>query len=80
MNHPPRSRIKDWPTYVYAFRDKWGLTQIRLAKLLSAGQTPPVEETTIQRWEGGTRKPPPYLKLALERIADRLRSTSEPNW
>lgn len=52
MNHPPRSHTKDWPTYVYAFRDKWGRRSAR-PSFSALGKLPPVEETTIQRWETG---------------------------
>lgn len=71
-NHPNRARIKDWPSYICRFRERHGLTQVALAELLSAGQVPPVRESTIQRWEYGDRRPPPYLKLALTQIADKL--------
>ena len=43
-----------------------GFTQKELAKAL--GLTGPRAERTIEDWEAGRRTPPPYLKLALERL------------
>jgi len=25
MNQPHRTRIQDWPIFIYAFRERWGL-------------------------------------------------------
>jgi transcriptional regulator with XRE-family HTH domain len=69
MNHPHRARIKDWASYVRRFRERHGLTQEQLAELLTTGQENEVYASTIQRWEYGTRTPPPYLKRALRDIA-----------
>jgi transcriptional regulator with XRE-family HTH domain len=77
MNHPNRARIKDWPSYIRRFRERHGLTQPDLANLLTAGQENDVFVSTIQRWEYGDRKPPPYLKLALAQIAAKLTRESE---
>jgi transcriptional regulator with XRE-family HTH domain len=76
VNHPHRARIKDWASYVRRFRERHHLTQAALAELLTAGQTTPVRESTIQRWEYGDRTPPPYLKLALAFIATKLQRES----
>jgi transcriptional regulator with XRE-family HTH domain len=77
MNHPHRARIKDWASYVRRFRERHGLTQVRLAELLSSGQHPPIGETTIQRWEAGERTPPPYLKRALRDVARELATSKQ---
>ena len=77
MNHPHRARIKDWPSYVRRFRERHGLSQEKLAELLTAGQDNEVYASTVQRWEYGHRKPPPYLKLALAHIATKLSGESE---
>lgn len=76
MNHPHRARIKDWASYVRRFRERHRLTQPELAELLTAGQEEEVFVSTIQRWEYGTRKPPPYLKLALAYLAAKLQRES----
>jgi len=71
-NHPHRARIKDWASYVRRFRERHGLTQERLAELLTTGQENEVFVSTIQRWEYGDQTPPPYLKRALKDIAREL--------
>jgi ribosome-binding protein aMBF1 (putative translation factor) len=78
-NHPHCSRIKDWASYVRRFRAQHALSQVKLAELLTAGQEAPVYESTIQRWEYGHRIPPPYLKLALERIAEKIKLQNSTN-
>jgi transcriptional regulator with XRE-family HTH domain len=72
VNHPHRARIKDWAYYVRRFRERHGLTQKQLADLLTSGQETRVRESTVQRWEYGDRKPPPYLKRALRDLAREL--------
>ena len=79
MNHPHRARIKDWASYVRRFRERHGLTQEQLAELLTTGQENEVYVSTIQRWEYGQRRPPPYLKLALERIAEKIKLQNSTN-
>ena len=71
-NHPNRARIKDWASYIRRFRERHGLTQEQLAELLTTGQENEVFVSTIQRWEYGTRTPPPYLKRAFRDIAREL--------
>lgn len=41
-----------------------GLSQRELAALLG------VSENTVTRWESGNRKPPPYLRLAIEHVLE----------
>jgi len=50
--------IKDW-------RTKYNFTQAQLAGKLG------VAVETVARWEGGSRKPPLFLKLALEELSRR---------
>jgi DNA-binding transcriptional regulator YiaG len=50
---------------VVAARRQLGLTQVELARVLG------VALTTLQRWELGLTRPPPYLRLALERLLER---------
>ena len=76
-NHPNRSRVKDWPAHIRRFRERHSLTQTQLAEHLTAGQENEVYVSTVQRWEYGDRKPPPYLKLALAQIAAKLSRESE---
>jgi DNA-binding transcriptional regulator YiaG len=52
------------PDDVVAARRQLGLTQVELARVLG------VALTTLQRWELGLTKPPPYLRLALERLLE----------
>jgi DNA-binding transcriptional regulator YiaG len=49
---------------VVAARRQLGLTQVELARVLG------VALTTLQRWELGLTRPPPYLRLALERLLE----------
>jgi DNA-binding transcriptional regulator YiaG len=70
-NHPNRSKVKDWPSYIKAFRAKHGLSQVKLARMLNN-----VEETTVQRWEAGESNPAPYLKRALRDLARELSKPS----
>jgi transcriptional regulator with XRE-family HTH domain len=72
VNHPNRTHIKEWPAHIKRFRQRHSLTQKQLAELLTSGQKPPVRESTIQRWEYGTRTPPPDLKRALQDLAREL--------
>ncbi|QFG02178.1 helix-turn-helix domain-containing protein [Tepidiforma bonchosmolovskayae] len=52
------------PDDVVAARRQLGLTQVELARALG------VALTTLQRWELGLTRPPPYLRLALERLVE----------
>lgn len=58
MNHPNRSRAKDrpgrnpHPREVSQLREEMELTQTALGKLLYVGLS------TVQAWEGGTRRMP----------------------
>lgn len=47
---------------VRAFRERLGWTLDRLAEALG------VDRMTVWRWEQEARKPPPFLRLALERV------------
>jgi DNA-binding transcriptional regulator YiaG len=55
---------------VRLWRIRQGLTQQELANLLG------VQVLAVARWEAGTRRPPAYLRLALERIVQKL----GPRW
>ena len=48
------------------WRKKWGITQVKLAKMLGTGQV------TVARWETGARRIPFLLSLALEALEHRL--------
>ena len=52
------------PDDVVAARRQLGLTQAELARVLG------IALTTLQRWELGLTRPPPYLRLALERLIE----------
>jgi ribosome-binding protein aMBF1 (putative translation factor) len=69
-NHPNRGKVKDWPLYIKAFRQKHGLSQVQLAAKLR------VEETTVQRWEAGDCNPASYLKRALRDLERELTQPS----
>ena len=55
------------PEEIRAARTALGFTQLQLANAL--GLMGPRAERTVEDWEGGRRKPPAYLKLALEYLA-----------
>ena len=65
-NHPSRGRVKDWPTYLKAFRSRHGLTQRRLADLL------PTMLRNVENWEAKDSRPPDFLKAALHDVKRRL--------
>lgn len=65
-NHPNRSKIKDWPEHLKAFRASHGLTQVKLADLLQ------VSKRAVEEWEAGNNNPAPYLKAALKDIAKKF--------
>lgn len=46
--------------WILLARQRLGMTQKRLAEALG------ISSFTINRWEGGHRTPPPYLRLAIE--------------
>lgn len=52
------------PDDVVAARRQLGCTQVELARMLG------IALTTLQRWELGLTRPPPYLRLALERLLE----------
>lgn len=62
MSHPNRSKIRDWPAYLLAFRASHNLTQAKLADALM------ISKRNVENWEAGLREPPAFLKLALEQI------------
>jgi DNA-binding transcriptional regulator YiaG len=66
MNHPNRSKVKDWPAHLRAFREKHGLNQRHLADML------PTSITNVANWEQGISTPPAMLKRALRDIAGEL--------
>lgn len=55
------------PAALKAWRETYGFTQPDLADVLG------VHYRTVQEWESetSTKRPPAYLTLALERIAER---------
>lgn len=65
-NHPNRSRIKDWPAHLRAFRVRHNLTQAQLADRLM------VSARLVENWEADVNSPPAYLKIALQALEDRL--------
>jgi transcriptional regulator with XRE-family HTH domain len=54
---------------VLAHRQRLGMTQAQLAEALTCDDLPRVHANTVARWERDERRPPPYLRLALERLA-----------
>lgn len=52
------------------WRNKWGLSQAKLAKLFN------VDVMTVSRWERGIQQPTPLLPLALEALENRLKEVS----
>jgi transcriptional regulator with XRE-family HTH domain len=62
------------PAALKAWREARGWTQDQMAEALSADpEQPKVTRVTIGRWERGESTPPPYLSLALERLAQKRR-------
>jgi len=56
---------------IRAWREARGLSQVALASALSVdGKVAP---NTVARWERDERRPPPFLRLALERLGRRKR-------
>lgn len=68
-NHPNRSKVRDWPEHLKAFRSKHGLTQQQLADKL------PCKVRFIEDVEQGQYPPPAYLKRALRDLARELENT-----
>lgn len=66
MSHPNRSRIKNWPEHLRAFRKSHKISQKKLADLLE------IAASKVEKWENGIDKPPPYLKKALLKIEQDL--------
>jgi transcriptional regulator with XRE-family HTH domain len=56
---------------ILAQRRRLGLSQAKLAEALSCAERPAVSANTVARWERGEIRPPPYLRLALERLLTR---------
>ena len=55
------------PTQIREWRDRMGWTQDQLAEALG------VFPLTVSKWERGVQPPQPYLRLALERLAQKRR-------
>jgi DNA-binding transcriptional regulator YiaG len=53
------------PAELKTLRAALALSQAALAKRLG------VQPGAVVRWETGVRSPPPYLRLALERLAEQ---------
>lgn len=66
MNHPNRSKVKNWPEYLRAFRERHDLSQAKLADLLQ------ISKRAVEDWEQGINNPPPYLRGALKDITVKL--------
>lgn len=49
---------------IKACRASLGLSQVRLAEVLG------VSRRTVEEWEAGRNDPPPYLRLALEKLEE----------
>lgn len=62
--HMTGQDLKNW-------REKWGITQIELARLLGTYQE------TISRWEREKRGIPSHLSLALEALENRMKEKRE---
>jgi len=60
-----RAELKAW-------RKKWGISQVELAKMLGTYQV------TICRWETGARSIPLLLPLALEALENRMKKGGTP--
>jgi transcriptional regulator with XRE-family HTH domain len=71
-NHPNRSRVRDWPAYLRAFRAQHDLTQKQLADQLQ------IATRTVEDYEGGKRTPVPYLKRALNDLRRELSTSPTP--
>ncbi|MEM3453377.1 MAG: helix-turn-helix transcriptional regulator [Candidatus Hadarchaeum sp.] len=54
-----------------AWRKRWGISQIELAKMLGTYQV------TVCRWETGVRRIPFLLPLALEALENRIKKGEE---
>jgi hypothetical protein len=82
----PRGEIERWhapglpslrPPFVFmpdelmAWRKRFGLNRPQLAELLGMG-TGRAAHNTIQRWEAGVHRIPPYLRLALKWLERQL--------
>lgn len=65
-SHPNRSKVRDWPGHLRAFRASHDLTQRELADKLM------VSQRLVENWEGGVNVPPPYLKIALQELERKL--------
>lgn len=66
MPHPNRSKVRDWPAHLQAFRATHSLSQVKLADALQ------ISSRTVEDWEAGRREPIAFLKLALERMAQKM--------
>ena len=65
-NHPNRSRVSDWPSYLRRFRERHNLTQEQLADKL------PTSVRRIEAFEQGESVPPQFLKRALRDLAQEI--------
>lgn len=63
MNHPRRI---NWPKYLVDYRRIHDLTQHQLADNLG------ISGRTVEGWEQGITRPPAYLRLALELLAQKI--------
>lgn len=57
------------PNDVRAIRARLGVTQHELAELLSANGRS-ITARTVGNWEAGRHPPPPFLRLALDRLVE----------
>lgn len=63
-NHPNRSKIKDWATYLKKFRESHGFSQKELADKLQ------ISQRNIENWEARISMPPAFLKKALDNLSN----------
>jgi DNA-binding transcriptional regulator YiaG len=57
---------------IRAARDQLDMSQAELAHALST-ETQRVHPRTVRRWENGEREAPPFLELALQRLAQKAK-------
>jgi transcriptional regulator with XRE-family HTH domain len=57
-----------------AWRQEWDLTQVEAAELLG------VSRSTLSLWESGNIPHPRLVRLAYERLDDKLRAERQVEW
>lgn len=59
------------PDEIRVWREERGLSQSALARALSVDGV--LSQAAVSRWESGGHAPPPFLRLALQRLERRYR-------